>query len=142
VTPLAVSRCVLFGTRRTVGYWPGLTWKLLWPDLIRVRQPFPDVTESYIPTTPATRHAYYRVYFVTDDDGHISGPPHVIECADEQEAIGKAAQADDDGANLVDHLAGVEDLDVAAATYRAACRRWPKAKITLRQGARVVDKSW
>ena len=49
---------------------------------------------------------------------------------------------DDDGANLVDHLAGVEDLDVAAATYRAACRRWPKAKITLRQGARVVDKSW
>ena len=39
---------------------------------------------------------------------------------------------DEDGANLVDHLAGVEDLDVAAATYRAACRRWPKAKITLR----------
>ena len=35
---------------------------------------------------------YYRVYFVADD-GHISGPPHVIECADEQEAIGKAAQA-------------------------------------------------
>ena len=34
---------------------------------------------------------------------------------------------DEDGANLVDHLAGVEDLDVAAATYRAACRRWPKS---------------
>jgi hypothetical protein len=33
-------------------------------------------------------------------------------------------------------------LDVAPATYRAACRRWPKAKVTLRQGARVVDKSW
>jgi hypothetical protein len=49
---------------------------------------------------------------------------------------------DEDGANLVDHLAWVEDLDVAAATYRAACRRWPKAKITLRQGARVVEKSW
>jgi hypothetical protein len=48
----------------------------------------------------------------------------------------------EDGANLVDHLAGVEDLDGAAATYRAACRRWPKAKITLRQGARVVEKSW
>jgi hypothetical protein len=26
---------------------------------------------------------------------------------------------DEDGAHLVDHLAGVEDLDVAAATYRA-----------------------
>jgi hypothetical protein len=24
-------------------------------------------------------------------DGHISGPPHVIECTDEKEAIGKAA---------------------------------------------------
>jgi len=35
---------------------------------------------------------------------------------------------DDDGANLVDHLAGVADLDVAAATYRAACRRWPKPR--------------
>ena len=35
---------------------------------------------------------HYRVYFVADD-GHISGPPQVIECADEQEAIGKAAQA-------------------------------------------------
>jgi hypothetical protein len=45
---------------------------------------------------------------------------------------------DEDGANLVDHPAGVEDLDVTAATYRAACRRWPKAKITLRQGARVA----
>jgi hypothetical protein len=29
---------------------------------------------------------------------------------------------DDDGANLVDHLAGVEDLDVAAATYRFSTR--------------------
>ena len=34
---------------------------------------------------------YYRVYFFTDD-GHISGPPHVIECADDQEAMGKAIQ--------------------------------------------------
>jgi hypothetical protein len=49
---------------------------------------------------------------------------------------------DEDGANLVDHLAGVEDFDMALASYRAACLRWPKAKITLRQGARLVDKSW
>jgi hypothetical protein len=49
---------------------------------------------------------------------------------------------DEDGANLVEHLAGAEDFDVAVATYRAACLRWPNAKITLRQGARVVDKSW
>jgi hypothetical protein len=26
--------------------------------------------------------------------------------------------------------------------YFAAYQRWPKAKITLRQGARVVEKNW
>lgn len=35
---------------------------------------------------------HYRVYVVTND-GHIAGPPHhVIECADDQEAMGKAVQ--------------------------------------------------
>jgi hypothetical protein len=33
----------------------------------------------------------YRVYVVTDD-GHIVGPPHIIECSDDQEAMGKAVQ--------------------------------------------------
>jgi hypothetical protein len=32
----------------------------------------------------------YRVYTVTTD-GHIAGPAQMIECADEQEAVGKAA---------------------------------------------------
>ncbi len=41
---------------------------------------------------------------------------------------------DDDGQNLVEHLAGVEDFELAMATYRAACQRWPNATITLRQG--------
>jgi hypothetical protein len=45
---------------------------------------------------------------------------------------------DDDGQN---HLAGVEDFEVAMATYRAACQRWPNAAITLRQGARVIEDS-
>jgi hypothetical protein len=31
----------------------------------------------------------YRIYVVTND-GHITAPPHIIECADDQEAIGKA----------------------------------------------------
>jgi hypothetical protein len=31
----------------------------------------------------------YRVYLV-GKDGHISGPAHIIECADDQEAIGQA----------------------------------------------------
>jgi hypothetical protein len=49
----------------------------------------------------------YRVYVVTDD-GDIAGPPHVIECADDQEAMGKAVQYTNgkavelwDGAHLI-----------------------------------------
>ena len=43
---------------------------------------------------------------------------------------------DDDNENVIEHLADVEDFEVAKATYHAACRRWPNASITLRQGAR------
>jgi hypothetical protein len=39
--------------------------------------------------TPAS--AGISSLFITTD-GHISGPPHVIECEDDQEAIGKAVQ--------------------------------------------------
>ena len=47
----------------------------------------------------------------------------------------------DDGENIMEHLAGVEDFAMAKAAYRAACQRWPNAPITLRQGARVVENS-
>jgi hypothetical protein len=33
----------------------------------------------------------YRIYVVTKE-GRIAGPPQVIECADDQEAMGKAVQ--------------------------------------------------
>jgi hypothetical protein len=33
---------------------------------------------------------------------------------------------DADGENVIEHLAGVEDLQVAKATYLAACQRWPQ----------------
>jgi hypothetical protein len=46
-----------------------------------------------------------------------------------------------DGQNIVEHLAGLENLIVARAAYRAACDRWPNARITLRQGARIVEDS-
>jgi hypothetical protein len=39
----------------------------------------------------------------------------------------------------VEHIAGIEDLTVALATYHAACKRWPGATITLRQGAHVIE---
>ena len=42
---------------------------------------------------------------------------------------------------VVEHVAGVEDYQVALATYRAACERWPGTPITLRQGARVIEDS-
>jgi hypothetical protein len=45
---------------------------------------------------------------------------------------------DDTGESIVEHVAGVDDFEVAQATYRAAVARWPAPRITLRQGARVV----
>jgi hypothetical protein len=38
-----------------------------------------------------------------------------------------------DGESLVEHVAGVEDYQIALATFRAACQRWPGIPITLRQ---------
>jgi hypothetical protein len=46
-----------------------------------------------------------------------------------------------DGESLVEHVAGVEDYQVALATFRAACERWPGRPITLRHGARVIEDS-
>ena len=46
------------------------------------------------------------------------------------------------GENLIERIAGVSDYLVALETYRAAVRRWPGAKITLRNRARVLEKSW
>ena len=48
---------------------------------------------------------------------------------------------DADGENVIEHLAGVEDPQVAKATYLAACQRWPGTPITLRQGTRVMEDS-
>jgi hypothetical protein len=45
-----------------------------------------------------------------------------------------------DGEKVVEHLAGVKDFQVAMAAYRAACERWPGTAITLRQGARIIEK--
>jgi hypothetical protein len=46
-----------------------------------------------------------------------------------------------DGESIVEHVADVEDYQVALATYRAACERWPGTPITLWQGARVIEDS-
>jgi len=54
----------------------------------------------------------------------------------------RSGRGDATGNSIVEHIAGIEDFEVAEATYRAAVARWPAARITLRQGARVVMKSW
>jgi hypothetical protein len=46
------------------------------------------------------------------------------------------------GSNLYEHLAGVNDLLLTRATFAAAVQRWPSAKITLRNGARIIEKTW
>jgi hypothetical protein len=42
---------------------------------------------------------------------------------------------------IVERLAGVEDFQVAEATWRAATRRWPKEHIILRNRERVIHDS-
>jgi hypothetical protein len=46
-----------------------------------------------------------------------------------------------DGESIVEHVAGVEDYQVALATYRAPCERWAGTPVTLRHGARVIEDS-
>jgi uncharacterized Zn finger protein (UPF0148 family) len=46
-----------------------------------------------------------------------------------------------DGESVIEHVAGAEDYQLALATFRAACERWPGTPITLRQGARVIEDS-
>jgi hypothetical protein len=48
---------------------------------------------------------------------------------------------DDIGDSIVEHVAGVDDFEVAEATYRAAVARWAAARISLRQGALVVHEN-
>jgi len=42
------------------------------------------------------------------------------------------------GESIAEQLAGVEDYQVAPATFPAACERWPETH-TLRHGTRVIE---
>ena len=44
------------------------------------------------------------------------------------------------GENLIERIAGVSDYLVALEIYKAAVKRWPGAKITLRNRARVLER--
>ena len=57
---------------------------------------------------------------------YMADHPHTIDRWD-----------DATGENLIERIAAVSDYLVAVETYRAAVKRWPGAKITLRNRARV-----
>jgi hypothetical protein len=46
------------------------------------------------------------------------------------------------GENLIERIAGVSDYLIALEIYKAAVKRWPTAKITLRNRARIIERSW
>jgi hypothetical protein len=49
---------------------------------------------------------------------------------------------DGGGNEIVEHLAGLDNYGMAVGAYWAAVAEKPKEKITLRQSARVVMKTW
>ena len=44
----------------------------------------------------------------------------------------------DEAGELCEHLGETEDYLLAAALYEVALKRWPKARIQMREGARIV----
>ena len=49
---------------------------------------------------------------------------------------------DASGENRIEEIARVGDYLVAMQTYLAAVRRWPDAKITLRNRENIIEQSW
>ena len=47
----------------------------------------------------------------------------------------------DEAGELLEHLGGTEDYLLAAELYEVALKRWPKARIQMRQAARIVYDS-
>jgi hypothetical protein len=47
----------------------------------------------------------------------------------------------DEAGEILEHLAGVEDFQLADSVYRAARKRWPEADLMLRQEARIIHNS-
>jgi hypothetical protein len=47
----------------------------------------------------------------------------------------------DEAGQLLDHLGGAEDYLLAAELYEVALKRWPKARLQMREGSRIVYDS-
>ena len=48
---------------------------------------------------------------------------------------------DDIGDSIVEHVAGVDDFEVAEATYRAAVARWPAARTPKRRDVPIAPRA-
>ena len=53
----------------------------------------------------------------------------------------KVEQWDRDGNRIEGVIARAANLIVGRRAYEAACRQYPEARLTLRQGIRVVEKT-
>jgi hypothetical protein len=47
----------------------------------------------------------------------------------------------DEAGEILEHLGGTEDYLLAAELYEVALKRWPTARIQMREGARIVYDS-
>jgi hypothetical protein len=47
----------------------------------------------------------------------------------------------DEAGNLLEHLGGTEDYLLATQLYEVCLKRWPTARIQMRDGARIVYDS-
>jgi hypothetical protein len=47
----------------------------------------------------------------------------------------------DTDSNVIGHVADIDDLIVAVATYKAACEWWLDDSLTVQQGSRVIADS-
>jgi hypothetical protein len=85
---------------------------------------------------PGTMAGYYRPQLAESNQSgvRLMPYPHHTHSIDRWD--------DASGSNLYEHLAGVNDLLLARATFDAAVKRWPGAKLTLRNGARIIEKTW
>jgi hypothetical protein len=45
------------------------------------------------------------------------------------------------GAHIIEHVAKIENFEGAEALYRAATARWPKCRVILREGERIMRDS-
>jgi hypothetical protein len=90
----------------------------------------------------------YRIYHLADGS-HIATPPDVIDCADEQEAIGKAAQAANgkavelwEGARFIVRFPSDEgwSASITCVSSQAISRNQPSSRSRIQLIGTVTDQ--